>query len=177
MKTITAFNNLRNFSIKVDRMQASFRVEKKEDMQRLLIAKDYFVSMEELKIPISLGVLAKSFEQESQITTKCEEELSEVFQTLSELSFEVSVSMEKLLPFFEYYQMIAETLMSLYQNDPNYEFSIKSKKTIDTMIALIKNDLKYMFFIKKAIIYFETYILSKMTKEELVPEFENINLN
>ena len=45
------------------------------------------------------------------------------------------------------------------------------------MISLIKNDLENFSCLKKAVKYFETYILPKMSKEERMPEIEEPNLN
>ena len=177
MKTINALENVKKFSNTVDKMNTSLRMANEEGIEQLQSAKDYFVNMERFKIPLSLETLGESFSKESKVAMKGKEEIPEMLKTWGEYSFAMSSCIKDVLPIFDDCKTFIDNLIPYYQGAPKDKFFFEAEKAIPQMISLIKNDLENFSCLKKAVKYFETYILPKMSKEERMPEIEEPNLN
>lgn len=171
MKTIDAYVKLKLFLKRVEIIDTSLRVS--IFTEKLKSSKDYFVSLEELKISTALKTLAECFKREA---LKKENKIySNSFLFWSKGLFEKAEKFENLSPYLETFKEIIDTSVRGSNNLKENDTCICTCSVIEGVKLYIEDDSN----LKRPILMFELFVIQKMTQKELTPsiEFEEISLN
>lgn len=171
MKTINAYQKLKSFAGKLDIISTNLRTT--TGIEQLKSAKDFFVSIQALKIPIALTSLAADFKKKSK-----EEKYrgtDSMFNTWSEL---LSSTIE--------HATFLEESADIYKNAidmqiSGIEFSEEAQEALnkgsEAMLKGILISIKDFACLAVAVDITEKFVIPSMTKEELKPEIEDVTLN
>ena len=174
MKTINAYFKIKLFLKRIEIIETSIRTS--AFPEKLKSSKDYFVSLEGLKISTSLKTLALCFKEEalkrdqgmySMVFIFWSKKMTEKAEKIDALSFYLDTLKEE----------IKKTIIK-YNKFFNESNSDKEERTC-SVIEGVQFSIEDDFCLRMAISIFEIFILSTFNERELTPsiEFEELFLN
>lgn len=176
MKTINAFLKVKDFAKRMEIINSSIRTT--SGVEQLKYAKDYFVCIENLKVPEALKALAQSFKKESELCIDIEN-VSGMFLNWSFVLEQRAEQIEELFPdiktFKEAIGMYLDSCrvaMSIYSDEDKKIL----KKGIDAMVRGVELFVEDLTCLDHPVYIFETFVMPRMDSQELKPEIEEIEL-
>jgi hypothetical protein len=166
MKDITAYTKLKIFLKRIEIIETSIRTS--NFLEKMKSSKDYFVSLEELKILNALQTLAECFQKEA---SKKEKKIySGIFLFWSQKFFLKVKKLEILIPYLETFKDIIDITV-INCNLSNFD----TCSIVEGVKLYIEEDSD----LKRAISIFELFIISEMTQKErnIEIEFQEFSLN
>jgi hypothetical protein len=175
MKTINAFNKIKDFSQKLEKINRN--LESSNAIEQLTSVNDLFTGIETLDIIPAFKTIADCFGVRSLISKQIDE--SEMFSTWCRLMTERANNLEELKPDFGKFKVITKMGFYAYNNikSLNNSDSEKLKNATHHIINGTQHLTSLLEFLPMAVEMFEMFILPNMTESELQPEVEYLPFN